>query len=190
MDLSASAASCEQGVLIVREGRDARLRSLLDAHLDFIGRTLRAFGAAETEVDDGVQQVCLVVADKLDRIEEGAERAFLFQTAHRIAWRIRRTRARRQEVSYEEASEQESHFDPEQLLDERRAFDVLGRLLDSLEDDLRQVFVLYEIEDMTMAAIAELLRIPPGTVASRLRRARERFHVLASQLRRKPEGTS
>jgi RNA polymerase sigma-70 factor (ECF subfamily) len=179
---------CEQGVLIVGEGRDARLRSLLGTHLDFIGRTLRAFGASETEVDDGVQQVCLVVSDKLDRIEAGAERAFLFQTAHRIAWRIRRTRARRQEVSYEEASEPESPLDPEQLLDERQAFDVLGRLLDSLQDDLRQVFVLYEIEDMTMAAIAEILRIPPGTVASRLRRAREQFEVLASRLRRKPKG--
>jgi RNA polymerase sigma-70 factor (ECF subfamily) len=72
------------------------------------------------------------------------------------------------------------------LLDERRAFDVLGRLLDSMEDDLRQVFVLYEIEDLTMAAIAELLQIPAGTVASRLRRAREQFEVMASRLRRTP----
>jgi RNA polymerase sigma-70 factor (ECF subfamily) len=170
----------------VSEERSARLRSLLDTHLDFIARTLRAFGASEAEVDDGIQQVCLVVSDKLDRIETGAERAFLFQTAHRIAWRIRRTRSRRLEVNYEEAPEPETALDPERLLDERRAFDILGRLLDSMEDDLRQVFVLYEIEDLTMAAIAELLQIPAGTVASRLRRAREQFEAMASRLRRKP----
>jgi RNA polymerase sigma-70 factor (ECF subfamily) len=85
----------------VSEGRSARLRSLLGTHIDFIARTLRAFGTSEAEVDDGIQQVCLVVSDKLDRIEAGAERAFLFQTAHRIAWRIRRTRSRRQEVNNE-----------------------------------------------------------------------------------------
>ena len=66
-----------------------------------------------------------------------------------------------------------------------RAFDVLDALLDGLDEDLRQVFVLYEIEDMTMAAIAELLKVPPGTVASRLRRAREQFQERASRFRRK-----
>jgi RNA polymerase sigma-70 factor (ECF subfamily) len=166
-----------------RETRDVRLRRLLEAYLDLIGRTLRAFGTWETEVDDGVQQVCLVLSDKLDRIEVGAERAFVFQTAHRIAWRIRRTRARRQEVALEEAKEPETSVDPEKLVDERQAFDVLARVLDSLDDDLRQVFVLFEIEDLTMAAIAEMLGIPPGTVASRLRRAREQFQARVNRLR-------
>ena len=41
--------------------------------------------------------------------------------------------------------------------------------------DLRSVFILYEVEEMTMAEIAAVLQIPPGTVASRLRRAREDF---------------
>jgi RNA polymerase sigma-70 factor (ECF subfamily) len=45
------------------------------------------------------------------------------------------------------------------------------------------VFVLFELEEMTMAAIAETLQIPPGTVASRLRRARERFEALAAIVR-------
>jgi RNA polymerase sigma-70 factor (ECF subfamily) len=178
-----TATAREQTVPIARETRDARLRRMLDTHLDLIGRTLRAFGTSETEVDDGIQQVCLVLADKLDRIEAGAERAFLFQTAHRIAYRIRRTRSRRQEVPYEEAREPESLVDPEKLVDERQAFDILARLIESLDEDLRQVFVLYEVEDFTMAAIAEMLGIPPGTVASRLRRAREQFEARANRLR-------
>ena len=36
-------------------------------------------------------------------------------------------------------------------------------------------FVLYEIEELTMAEIASVLELPPGTVASRLRRARAAF---------------
>jgi DNA-directed RNA polymerase specialized sigma24 family protein len=34
---------------------------------------------------------------------------------------------------------------------------------------------------MTMAAIAETLGLPPGTVASRLRRAREEFHAASKR---------
>ena len=39
------------------------------------------------------------------------------------------------------------------------------------------MFVLYEIEGQTMTAIAELLGVPTGTVASRLRRGREQFEA-------------
>jgi RNA polymerase sigma-70 factor (ECF subfamily) len=172
-------------VVVGAEPREARLRRVLDEQIDFIGRTLRAFGAGDGDVDDGVQQVCLVLAEKLDVLEPAAERAFLFSTAHRIAFRLRRSRARRAEVPFDESLEPNDPSDPERLHDERRAFDVLADLLDGLDEDLRQVFVLYEIEDMTMAAIAELLKVPPGTVASRLRRAREEFHERASRFRRK-----
>jgi RNA polymerase sigma-70 factor (ECF subfamily) len=44
-----------------------------------------------------------------------------------------------------------------------------------MENDLRTVFVLYEFEEMSMAEIAATIRIPQGTVASRLRRARVEF---------------
>jgi RNA polymerase sigma-70 factor (ECF subfamily) len=187
-EAEASTAGRERTVRIAEESHEVRLRRILATHLDFIGRTLRAFGALETDVDDGVQQVCLVLADKLDRIEPSAERAFVFQTAHRIASRVRRTRARRLEEPYEDSIAPETAVDPEQLVDARQAFDVLNRLLDTLDDELRQVFVLYELEDFTMAAIAETLAIPPGTVASRLRRAREQFEVRARRLRSKPTG--
>jgi RNA polymerase sigma-70 factor (ECF subfamily) len=52
---------------------------------------------------------------------------------------------------------------------------MLDRVLADMDLDLRAVFVLYEIEEVTMAEIATVLQIPPGTVASRLRRAREDF---------------
>jgi RNA polymerase sigma-70 factor (ECF subfamily) len=45
-----------------------------------------------------------------------------------------------------------------------------------MRDDLRTVFVLHDIEGLTMAEIADALALNPGTVASRLRRAREDFN--------------
>jgi len=45
-------------------------------------------------------------------------------------------------------------------------------------------FVLFELEEMTMASIAEVLGLAPGTVASRLRRARATFESAAGRLTR------
>jgi RNA polymerase sigma-70 factor, ECF subfamily len=170
--------------------KEARLRRVLDAYLDFAGRTLRTYGVSEADVDDGVQQVCIVLFDKLDRIEPGSERAFVFRTAQRIASRFRRTRTRRSEVPEEEAGDILEPIDPEQLADERQAIGVLSRILESLDEDLRDVFVLYEVEELTMAVIAEMLDLPPGTVASRLRRARQQFEARATELRLQQAGAT
>jgi RNA polymerase sigma-70 factor, ECF subfamily len=43
--------------------------------------------------------------------------------------------------------------------------------------------VLAELEERTMAEISQILSIPAGTVASRLRRARELFEGKARELK-------
>jgi RNA polymerase sigma-70 factor (ECF subfamily) len=48
-------------------------------------------------------------------------------------------------------------------------------VLEEMADDLRAVFVLFEIEEMSAQQISELMDIPLGTAKSRLRRAREDF---------------
>lgn len=60
---------------------------------------------------------------------------------------------------------------------------MLDEVLDTLPLDLRTVLVLHELEEMECSEIAELLDIPTGTVASRLRRAREKFEVAAESMR-------
>jgi RNA polymerase sigma-70 factor, ECF subfamily len=61
---------------------------------------------------------------------------------------------------------------PDELVDRDRARAALDAILAAMPLELRAVFVLYELEQLTMAEIAALLELPPGTVASRLRRAR------------------
>ena len=60
---------------------------------------------------------------------------------------------------------------------------MLDRVLDQMDADLRTIFVLHEFEEMNMSEIADVLEIPRGTVASRLRRARLEFRerVIALQ---------
>jgi RNA polymerase sigma-70 factor (ECF subfamily) len=68
-------------------------------------------------------------------------------------------------------------------LEQRRARELLDEILEMLPMDLRAVFILYELEEMTAAQIADTLSLAPGTVASRLRRARAGFDAAVRRLR-------
>lgn len=161
-----------------------RLNRLFEENLDFVWRSLRRLGVPLSTVDDATQQVWLIVAKRLPEITVGSERSFLFGTATRIASDIRRSLARRREVSGDAAPD---WVDPaphaEELLERQRARVVLDELLDDLPDELRAVFILYELEEQTATQIAELLGIPTGTVASRLRRARAEFEQIVKRHR-------
>jgi RNA polymerase sigma-70 factor (ECF subfamily) len=136
-------------------------------------------------VDDAAQEVFVVASRRLDDIAEGAERAFLYGTAIRVASDARRALARRLELYTGNdtiAGLPDKNPSPEDLADRKRAREILDQVLSSMKLELRSVFVLYELEGLTMAEIAELQQIPPGTVASRLRRAREIFRKRTSQL--------
>ena len=160
----------------------ARLRRIVERHFDSLWRFLRRLGIAEADVDDAVQEVILVVARRLDDIEEPSERSFVFSTAFRVASEMRRRKVRRREVG--DALLHGMHsaaLDPESAVEHQRLALLLARVLEQLSLELRVVFVLYELEDFTMAEIAATLSVPPGTVASRLRRGREAFERLAAK---------
>jgi RNA polymerase sigma-70 factor (ECF subfamily) len=161
---------------------EGRLRSVVDAHFDTLWRFLRRLGVAEADVDDAVQEVILVLTRKLESIEIGRERSFVMSTAFRVASDARRRARRRREVDAEQLVDLPSAAaDPEASAQKQQMRELLGRVLEELSLDLRAVFVLYELEDFTMAEIAQTLQLPPGTVASRLRRAREAFETLATR---------
>jgi RNA polymerase sigma-70 factor (ECF subfamily) len=157
----------------------ARLRRVIDCHYDSLWRTLRYLGVPDASVDDAAQQALCVLARRLGEVAPGAEMAFLFATALRVASETRRAarRNRAQPVQDIEAFLAPAPS-PEELVDEHRAHEVLEEVLRAIPIDLRLVFVLFEIEELGLAEIAELLGIPTGTVASRLRRARESFQSI------------
>jgi RNA polymerase sigma-70 factor, ECF subfamily len=154
--------------------RGARqIDALVREEFGFVWRSLRRLGVGEAEADDCAQQVFLVAARRLADIEPGRERAFLFSTAMNVGAKAYRARQRRREVDDEELEQRrDSVPGVEELIDRRRARELLDEILAALHFDLRVVFVLYELEELTMSEIAAALELAPGTVASRLRRAR------------------
>ncbi|MET0791472.1 MAG: sigma-70 family RNA polymerase sigma factor [Polyangiaceae bacterium] len=175
--------------------QQVRLARLVTEQFAFVWRLLRRIGVPASDADDAAQQVFISVSQRIQDIRRDAERAFVTSTALHVGARSRRSRGRKRE---DFGVELEQHVDPtpsqEELLDHRRAREVLDAMLDEMPIELRVVFVLYEIEQLTSQEIAEIVGVPLGTVASRLRRAREDFaaRVARAEARRnfggKPHG--
>jgi len=164
---------------------NARVAEMLRAHFRDVWRIVRRFGVPENSADDAAQEVFIIAARRLSDIALGSERAFLFASAVRVAANARRAVGARRECADDDSLSEgvDPRPNAEALLDQKRLRQLLDRVLDELSDDLRVCFVLYELEGMSSPEISELLSIPVGTVASRLRRAREAFEQSASKLK-------
>jgi RNA polymerase sigma-70 factor (ECF subfamily) len=161
-----------------------RLRVMFDTNFSFVWRSLRRLGVPTAATDDAAQEVFLVASKRLSDIQIGHERSFLFATALRVASNARRSFARR-DARHDDMLDHvvDPAPNPEQLADRARARAILDRVLAALDLELRAVFVLHELEEMSMADIAQTLDLPAGTVASRLRRAREEFRAEVARLK-------
>jgi RNA polymerase sigma-70 factor (ECF subfamily) len=161
----------------------ARFRCIVDDAFALVWRFLRGLGVDAAGVDDAAQQVFWIMAQRIGDVPEGSERAFLLATARGVAANVRRSQSRNREVADGSAYDdrRDEGADPEELVASSEARRLLDAFLESLGEETRTVFVLFELEGMTMSAIAELLELPPGTVASRLRRGRDEFHAAAKR---------
>jgi RNA polymerase sigma-70 factor, ECF subfamily len=168
----------------------ARLTELLRAHYAGVWRTLRRLGVDAAAADDAAQETFIVLSRKLEDVHAGAERTFLLSCAVRIAANYRRTWRVNHEVVDDRAlaAEHDPHPTAEQLLDQKRLREALDELLDGWPEDIRAAFVLYELEGLSVPEISEITDTKPGTVASRLRRARELFRAGAKRLRARAAG--
>jgi len=173
----------EKPRVVMASGADertkARIERLIHDHYDFVWRSARRLGVRSADLDDVVQEVFVVAARRLDDITH--ELGFLFRACMGAASHARRSVQRRREVVDEARLEHEidRRANPEQDAEAAEARAQLQAILEAMPEELRVVFVLFELEQFTMSEIAETLKIPAGTVASRLRRARETFFALA-----------
>ncbi len=153
-------------------------------HVAVVWRLVARLGVPAHGVDDVVQETFITANRRRADIAAGQERAFLLSTAVRLASNQRQRAHVRREVSADLDFDQQPSLEPdaEQLLIEKRWRELLERVLASLTDAHRTVFVLFELEGCSVPEIAELLALPLGTVSSRLQRARARFSELATEL--------
>jgi RNA polymerase sigma-70 factor (ECF subfamily) len=159
-------------------GRSMTLAEIYEKHADFVWRCLRRQGVPPDDAADAIQEVFLAVHRTLPSFEGRSSLPTWLFTICRSVARDRRERAhRRHEVPAAErlGEDVDERADAAARLEHNARLSLLETILAAMEPDLRDVFVLYEIEDMTGEEIGQALSIPLGTVYSRLQVARTAF---------------
>lgn len=152
-----------------------------DGYLDFVWRTSLRLGADRAVIDDVVQEVFLVVHQRLSEFEgRSSMRTWLFGIVRKVVGRARRTARRKpSHVGTTEPTDLDAFTTadrgPGESAERAEELRLVQRLLDQLDDDKREAFVLAEFEQMTIAEVAEAVGANPNTVASRIRAARVAF---------------
>lgn len=156
---------------IKNEERDFETVAL--PHMNDLYRTAVHLVRDRTAAQDLVQEAYLQAWKAFYRFEAGTNcRAWMFKILinevrhYRRRWFNTKTVPER-EQSFEETLKFEPPV-PQHIQDE----DVLGAL-DSIPEDFREVVLLADVQEFSYREIAEMTRVPVGTVMSRLSRGRK-----------------
>jgi RNA polymerase sigma-70 factor (ECF subfamily) len=149
-------------------------------HARIYNLAYRFTGRAD-EAEDLTQEVFLKVYRTLHlyRSESGALDTWIVRVArnhfidHYRKYKIEKTHTTTLEDHFEVATSPTTRIEtPAEALDRKEAGDRVHRLLQKLPQDQREAVVLRDLEELTYEEIAELLKVPIGTVKSRINRGR------------------
>jgi RNA polymerase sigma-70 factor (ECF subfamily) len=148
--------------------------ALFKAHAGFVWRTLRRYGVPESDTADVAQEVFVVVHRRLKDFDRRLSlRGWMYGiSAHVASEYHRRVRTRREDV-VEAPPEREAPASQEAHLERREAQKLIDRVLSEMDPKKREVFELYELEEWSIAEIAQAVGCPLQTAYSRLQSARE-----------------
>lgn len=162
------------------------LVQVYDEHAAYVVRCMRSLGVRDAALDDAVQDVFLVVQDKLGGFDGAcALRTWLYAIVLRVARRYRERAAKANARS--SSAEPVSQARTDEHAERNQRLLLARRALEALDDDKREVFVLAQIEEMSAPEIAQVMGLPVNTVYSRLRAARQEFEAALKRLRSRDE---
>ena len=143
----------------------------------FVWRSAKRLGLRDAGLDDAVQEVFVVVHRRLAEFEgRSSLRTWLFGITLRVV-RDHRRSARRRDPGppVDPDTLRDTGGGPAESAEKAEAVRLLHALLDELDDERREVFVMAELEQMAMPEISEALGINVNTAYARLRIARQEF---------------
>jgi RNA polymerase sigma-70 factor, ECF subfamily len=157
-------------------GDGPSLEAIYDQYHAFVWRLAQRMGVSGSGLDDVVQEVFVVMHRRRDELDmSGSIAGLLYGVTRRVAGRTRDVEKRRQArlTLVESPTPAEGEPDPESrvLLEERAA--VVREALDAMDDDKRAMFVLTQVEGMSVPEAADALDINVNTAYARARVARE-----------------
>lgn len=151
---------------------------LYRAHFRFVWRVIRYLGVPSMHAEDVVQETFILANRKLPQFDGRNARGWLFSLARGVARNHLRS-LQRTAKREEQAAAPKGAMSPDEAVAKREGLGVVFEILESLDPEKREVFVLCDVEEMTAPQVAELLGVKLNTVYSRLRTARQAFNRAA-----------
>ena len=149
-------------------------------HLDAAYNLARWLLRHEHDAEDAVQDAFVRAPKAFERFSGSDGRAWLLKIVRNVCYSRLRSLHR---GAVPEPFDDETHgasFDPgeERAVAWREVKSaILTAALERLAPEFREVIVLHEIEDLSYREIAEIAKVPIGTVMSRLARARQKLQT-------------
>lgn len=143
-------------------------------HGAYVLGLVRRLGVSARDAEDVAQEVFLAVHAALPNFERRSKlKTWLCAIClHKVQDYRRQSYRRRESVSAEPPVLAESET-PQEDLQRKQRVHILEQIVGRLADAQRQVFVLYEVEELSMSEIARMLGCPIFTAYGRLRSARQ-----------------
>lgn len=140
-------------------------------------------------VGDLVQETFVACVENRDRLKQTTRfRSYLFSIAHNILYRHLRNRYRHGvDCDFEQVSVRDLAPGPSSVVVRRTEQRLLLEALRSIPVAQQVILELHYWEGMKTTEISEILDLPPGTVRSRLQRARARLEDVMGELEKSPE---
>ena len=167
----------KQLVARAKEGDMVAFRALYDANLKRVIAHVGRIMGPGSEVEDVVQNVFIQVHRSLPSFNGDSK----FSTwLYRVTWNGTVSYLRRRVPTVNLPALRQFAVNDQQWskLEARDKLRTLHAAIADLPPDYREAFTLFELEGMTLAEIAELTGDSLNTVASRVRRSRERLRSL------------
>ena len=156
----------------------SRFEEAILPHLDAAYNLARWLMRNEDEAADAVQDACLRALRFIGGFRGGDGRVWLLAIVRNACYsRLKRGARREMETEFDDEIHrlETEAANPEDLLERSRDSETLGRALEELPEEFREIVVMRELEGMAYKEIAEVAGVPIGTVMSRLARARKRL---------------
>jgi RNA polymerase sigma-70 factor, ECF subfamily len=166
-------------------GPDTRLpfEGLYEGYFSFVWRALRHLGVPGYALEDGAQEVWMVVHRRLADFEwRSSVRTWLFGIALNVARNRRRGARRAPEMQPLPEQVMSARPDPEGVRAGQEAWHKLERFLDTLDEQRRSVFVCSLLEQLSAAETAEATGLDVASVYHQVRRLRQAFRAYLDQL--------
>lgn len=182
-------AAAASSICLATMTQELDIESLYREHGQFVVRVLERLCGCGPHIDDLVQETFLAAHNKRSTYDK--ERALVTTWLYGIAANMSRRHLRSQGRfgfmlnRFEKEPEQQVVARPDAALEAEEAARLVAHVLQSLPIKQREVFALYELEQMDGPAISAMLAIPEGTVWTRLHHGRKRF----SEVMRKKLGS-